>query len=345
MLSSTSLDPASAELLCTAALTTQDNWLLGELWKRWEQLGASTRERLVSVDACVLAVGHDFSLLDSPAISGHEELGLIVSRVARRLSEQVGTTRTGSLEQDNAVGKVAATAMELGDDSSCLCLLRSWPSLSTSATFWRKPRAVELLGMLICEIDPAELRERVMGEAILESLGLIMTQSSSVEARGAALGILSVIVEWDDVCEFLFERPECIKPSVVAAWGDPGGQMKALMERIMADDQNRRSKVQTLIGCRDKPVARLVTLELPWDLNDLGLGLDKDDIKKLDVRKAKAAAEALSGDLAAQELLWGLSESWAGTVDELICACRQLTQDRTEAGSAIVKSNELVGAS
>ena len=138
---------------------------------------------------------------------------------------------------------------------------------------------------------------------------------------------MGVIVEWDELLELMYCRTDCIKTAVVGAWADPGARMKMLMARFFADNQPRRDKIMTLINCKDKAVARLVTMELLWDMTVLGLSLDTDATRALDARKARVAAEALSGDLAAQELLWGLSEEWVGTVNELICASRQLTRE------------------
>jgi hypothetical protein len=320
-----------AELLCTAALTNSDPWLISELWTRWDTLDADTQARLSTTEACIKAASSNPGLLSTPVMTTHPKRATIVASVGQQMIENIPQVST--TDSENNMARVLQAASDLGDDITSVNLLANCPALISNGRLSNSGRGPELMAKLICTLPADDLASPRLGTKVLTALSSMVKTAPTEGQRGAAAGMLSVIVQWDEMIELIYSDPEALSGAVLAAYSDPTAQMTKLMSRICAGEIEG-GKVNKLLANRSTEVARLVLLGLPWNSSLPGLILDNDDRRKLDARKVTVAASELSGNLLAQEMFWALTDGWAGTVSELVDASQKLTADGTVARKA-----------
>jgi hypothetical protein len=310
MLRENRLSEPEAELLCTAALSCRDSWLLESLWKRWDTLGEGTQDRLSTAEACIMAATLMPGLLERPVMANHTELAVIAAAVADNVVRDVDHFANG----ETRLGCVLKTCLELGDDDSCVTLLLARPRLMVGKRFLGHDSAMRVLAKLICGLEMGGLSKAATGGSVLACLEALEAKGSD-EQRGGAEGLMAFVAIDEGVAALLAEHPDYLNAALVRAWADPAKQVAALIGRIFDSDKQVAGKVVKLLDCNDKEVARLV---LPGD---------SDEFKALVGRKAGVVANELQGDMAAQELFWALAAEWVGSVAELIEAARKLTSE------------------
>lgn len=327
-----SLDHASGAFLSTAAISGRCGWLLAELWSRWDDLDDATRERLCTVELCTLAASEAHALLELEAMLGFEGYRRVVAGVGENL---VKTWRTIPISRvDRAAVVILEAALAVGDHDTAVSVLVIRPELVTRAHFATRAGAAELLARMLvrCESELGEITG-TWGGFVLSGLSQIATSEGSAEERGAALGLLGVVADWEPVAALIRADPAWISESVVDAWDDPIARMTKLLGELNTSEGARWLSSKLLDHNEDR-VSRLVLTCLPWDMDVVRLlvAVDPDDRVKVKNRMARLAAQELEGDAVSQEIFWSLSENWPGTVGELIAAAKQLGHSVNSSG-------------
>jgi hypothetical protein len=159
-------------------------------------------------------------------------------------------------------------------DDTAVTVLCARPELLADSTFLSSARATELTGKLLCQSDLGleDADATQLGPHILKALSALTTKNSSDERRGAAEGLLEVIVEWESLVELIYEDPSCLTLAVVRAYRDAPQRIRTLMAALYEGDVEA-AKIKTLLADPNSEIKNLVTLGLPWDTTQTGLNL------------------------------------------------------------------------